>query len=293
VEQGTLNSITPFIRMVKIQKTHSLSGEWVDFDNVFTYIESGEADFIIDGTRYHVKAGNAIVMHPFLKHIIHSTSTDPLVQYIFHFDLFFDDQRSLFTQIGIDSYDVFSSAPDNEMLLNSIPPVTFINHLDQPYLKNRFLIMLKEYYEKKNDSQLILKSIAIELLAIFIRNQTNYSLVKGKMTRSWAMLEKAITYINLNYGDEYLDNVKISLAADVTPNYISQAFKKQLRIPMHRYINHIRIERAKALLVQGDRKFTEIASIVGFSGIHVFSKVFKKTVGMTPSEFIASNSTMV
>lgn len=285
-----LNEISPFVRMVKIQKASYLSGEWIDHDNVFTYIAEGEADFILDGIQYHLKEGNAIVMPPYLKHLVRSTSTIPLVQYTFHFDLFYDLERSLLTKIGVDAYDHNIEVRKGETVLNAMEPVTYINHPEQPYLKNRFHIMHKEYLDQKPGVELMIKSIAIELLAVFIRNQTNQTGIKSKMTKSWAMLEKAITYININYSDEELDNVQISQFADVTPNYLSQAFKKHLGIPMHSYVNHIRIERAKELILKRDKKLTEVASLVGFSGIHVFSKIFKKTVGMTPSEFLASNT---
>lgn len=290
MEYHELNGISPFVRMVKIQKASYLSGEWIDHDNVFTYIAEGEADFILDGIQYHLKGGNVIVMPPYLKHLVRSTSTIPLVQYTFHFDLFYDRERSLLTKIGVAAYDHSIAVREGETVLKAIAPVTYINHPEQPYLKNRFHIMHKEYLDQKPGVELMIKSIAIELLAIYLRNQSNHAHVKSIMTKSWAMLEKAITYINKNYSNEELDNVQISQFADVTPNYLSQAFKKHLGIPMHSYVNHIRIERAKELILKRDQKLTEVASSVGFSGIHVFSKIFKKTVGMTPSEFLASNT---
>jgi len=38
------NSISPFVRTGRIMKSYSLTGEWMDHDHVYTYIEQGEAE---------------------------------------------------------------------------------------------------------------------------------------------------------------------------------------------------------------------------------------------------------
>ncbi|NRF94149.1 cupin domain-containing protein [Paenibacillus frigoriresistens] len=66
----------------------------MDYDHVYTYIEQGEAEFFLDGVKYQVKEGDILLMPPFMAHIIRSTSEVPLIQYIFHFDLYYDEERS-------------------------------------------------------------------------------------------------------------------------------------------------------------------------------------------------------
>lgn len=83
-----MNHISPFVRAARMTESFSLAGEWIDHDHVYTYIEQGEAEFFLSGVKYLVKEGDIVLMHPFMSHIIRSTSTQPLIQYIFHFDLF-------------------------------------------------------------------------------------------------------------------------------------------------------------------------------------------------------------
>ena len=74
----------------------------MDYDHVYTYIEQGEAEFFLDGVKYYVTEGDVLLMHPHMAHIIRSTSTTvPLIQYIFHFDLYYDEKRALWTETGI------------------------------------------------------------------------------------------------------------------------------------------------------------------------------------------------
>ena len=54
------------------------------------------------------------------------------------------------------------------------------------------------------------------------------------------------------------------------------------------YYKITKLEKAKELIRQGDYTFTQIASILNYSSIHYFSKVFKKYLGMTPTEYSIS-----
>ncbi|HDS07286.1 MAG TPA: hybrid sensor histidine kinase/response regulator, partial [Bacteroides sp.] len=55
------------------------------------------------------------------------------------------------------------------------------------------------------------------------------------------------------------------------------------------FINSVRLKQAAMLLLEGDRKVSEIAFEVGFNDPKYFSKIFKKHFGKTPSEFVEAN----
>ena len=89
--------------------------------------------------------------------------------------------------------------------------------------------------------------------------------------------------------DERLaDHVSLAaLAALVrlSPCHFSRAFKQSFGMPPHRFHIHRRIERAKELLADPGRSVTEIAISVGFSSASSFNGAFRKTTGVTPSEY--------
>jgi two-component system response regulator YesN len=62
-------------------------------------------------------------------------------------------------------------------------------------------------------------------------------------------------------------------------------FKKELGKNFVDYLNEIRIEKAKELLKDVQYKAYEIAEMVGIPDAHYFSKLFKKYVGVTPTEY--------
>jgi len=287
----TLNLMSPFVRFVKITKSHSLAGEWQDYDNVFTYIEQGEAIFVLNGVSYRMGEGDAILMTPFMPHIIRSTSDQPLIQYIMHFDCRYDRERSEWDIVGKGG-EKQRHVPDHERMFASFPPVAHIREADRIDLKRRFLALYKEYMDKQHVHSLMLKSIALELIVIFLRNQTNQPAREMKITKGWSILESCINYIQKNYHNSALDNGKIGDVVGVSPSHLSHLFKEQLGITVHKYLTHVRMEHAKKRMLDNKFTLTQIAEQVGFSSIHHFSRAFKNMVGMTGSKYMALHSNM-
>ncbi len=100
--------------------------------------------------------------------------------------------------------------------------------------------------------------------------------------------ERVISSI-MRYMQEHLsEEISLSLLADefhLNPQYISQLFKNEIGVGFLAYLTNIRIEKAKKLLLSTALSVTEISSYAGYSDYRVFTKVFKKTEGITPSQF--------
>lgn len=71
----------------------------------------------------------------------------------------------------------------------------------------------------------------------------------------------------------------------VTPNYLSNLFKKETGIGFTSYVSHLRIERAKSLLAGTKLRMLEIAEESGFDNSSYFTTVFKQLTGKSPSEY--------
>jgi two-component system response regulator YesN len=95
---------------------------------------------------------------------------------------------------------------------------------------------------------------------------------------------KAIKYVNSNY---HKDISLQSIADEVflSPTYISELFRKETGYNFTTYLNNLRINKAKELLCLPDLRISEIADIVGYNNSSYFIRIFKKAVGMPPSEY--------
>lgn len=71
----------------------------------------------------------------------------------------------------------------------------------------------------------------------------------------------------------------------VSHYYLSRVFKNCVGMGFRDFVNHVRIEQSKLLLRRTDMTLVEIAISVGFNDQSYFSKVFKRTVGVTPKQY--------
>lgn len=71
----------------------------------------------------------------------------------------------------------------------------------------------------------------------------------------------------------------------LTPHYFGQLFKTECGVLFHTYLTQVRMEKACELLQKPDMKIYQVCEQVGYIDAKYFSKVFQKTVGMTPNEY--------
>ncbi|ETT32929.1 AraC family transcriptional regulator [Paenibacillus sp. FSL R7-269] len=73
--------------------------------------------------------------------------------------------------------------------------------------------------------------------------------------------------------------------AGISPNYLSVIFKKETGVPVNEYIQQIKIEEAKNMILFSNTPLSEIGSLLSFSDQSYFTKVFKKHTGLTPKQY--------
>ncbi len=71
----------------------------------------------------------------------------------------------------------------------------------------------------------------------------------------------------------------------ISPNYLSQLFKKHMNVGISEYITSQKIDESKKLLKETNLKIYEISDRLGFESSFYFSKVFKKTTGVSPKDY--------
>ncbi|MDF2650263.1 MAG: helix-turn-helix protein [Paenibacillus sp.] len=97
------------------------------------------------------------------------------------------------------------------------------------------------------------------------------------------IIEQAIIYIETNYTkDISLDSCADHLGT--TPITLSKSFKQVTGINFIDYVTDLRLNKAKELLRETDRKMNDIAEAVGYQQTY-FNRIFKKQVGVTPSQY--------
>ncbi|MBR0137088.1 MAG: helix-turn-helix domain-containing protein [Erysipelotrichaceae bacterium] len=105
-----------------------------------------------------------------------------------------------------------------------------------------------------------------------------------EIVESENIIVRARRYVEENY-HENIDREDVAAVAFVTPNYLSKLFKNSMGMNLREYINQLRIDEAKRLLISTSMSVSEIASYVGYFNISYFSTVFHKIVGVSPFDW--------
>jgi len=115
---------------------------------------------------------------------------------------------------------------------------------------------------------------------------TNVMTKKGEHSNH--CIEKAKEYIKEHYKND-ISLEEVSRKVDISLYYFSKLFKDVVGENFIDYLTRIRIESAKELLQSGI-SIKEVAIEVGYRDSNYFSRLFKKCVGITPTEFKERNS---
>ena len=98
------------------------------------------------------------------------------------------------------------------------------------------------------------------------------------------LILRAIEYIEQNYRGK-LSLKDAANALYISPNYLSELFKKTTGQNFSDYLNDVRMERSRIYLADVGRKIGDISELVGFSDARYFSSAFRKKYGMTPLDY--------
>lgn len=103
-----------------------------------------------------------------------------------------------------------------------------------------------------------------------------------------AQEERPIQAIARYLQEHLAEDVSLSVLAEefhLSAQYISQLFKSEIGVNFLAYLTGIRMERARKLLLTTPLSVAEVSEQVGYGDYRVFTKVFKKSEGITPSQY--------
>ena len=123
----------------------------------------------------------------------------------------------------------------------------------------------------------------------YMRNWIRYFIDKAvhyteEIAKSQTVIGKVKEYIHANLKNE-ITREDIANHVFLNPDYLTRVFKKSTGLSIIEYVTEARIKKSLALLNDSNLPISAVASEVGYDNLTYFSKLFKKAVGITPSEY--------
>lgn len=139
--------------------------------------------------------------------------------------------------------------------------------------------LYKEFKDADDLSPLAMEGLALEMLAELARAAKR---VSTKKAPRW--LGRVVERIH----DEFAKPISLAnLAevADVHPSHLAQVFREHFHCSPGEFIRQVRIEQAMRRMTDSEASLADISLATGFSDQSHFSRLFKRTTGLTPAQF--------
>lgn len=245
------------------------------------YIKEGKGKQCINYNYYPYKKGNIFLLPP-LK--CHSFLLEEPTDFVF---LRFT--QSFFKQQNTKSSNFENWYKEASFILtnyNQKPGDIIKNIYDKKHIIQLTNIISHELKDGDPSSEEIIRIIMVSVLHIVMRNVKiiNRDLI-GTINKDSKFIE-IINYIQENISNpELLKAENIAEKFHISPNYISEFFKKTSGNTLKNYIIKSRLKLVEVRLLNSDFNLNQIADELGFSDASHLTRTFKKHTGLTISEF--------
>lgn len=229
----------------------------MDFVDI-TYIISGQAEYIINGIKYTVSAGDLLCI-PFGSTRSATCSPNTLMECY-----------SINGKVrNIDGTDISLPLP---LICN----IGLHKDILALYSKMNTVWTLK-------DPGYILRARGLYLMIL----QRYFQVIVFNKDTSVVdtRIKKVLHYISNHYKDP-LSVQKMAKMINLSDMYFGNLFKKETGMSFKNFLTLVRMNRAEEMLYSGEYKIHEIADACGFSDVFYFSRIFKKHRGIAPSDAI-------
>lgn len=199
------------------------------------------------------------------------------------------ERESEFLLLGIDPALLKQTAIDvlNQETVELIPLLT----THDPLIHSLALTLKAELESSQVGGRMYAEAIARTLAIHLLRN---YSVHQKAIKIPTAQglpkhkLYQATDYIN-DFLDQELSLAKIAAIVEMSPFHFARLFKQSTGLAPHQFVIRCRVERARELLMRGDRSIADIATEVGFANQSHLTRHFKHIVGVTPKVALESS----
>lgn len=161
----------------------------------------------------------------------------------------------------------------------------FLPHFTKPVIKQTDLALsVCDLYDTvvKNAPRLEKEETFFLLLEQLLR-QNNTSQAAALQEKKAALIEKTCAYLEQHFAQNVsLDD--LTATTNLSKSHLLHIFTKETGVTPYRYLQSIRIEKAKQLLKQGEAPALA-AYQTGFSDQSHFSRFFKTFIGLTPKQY--------
>jgi AraC-like DNA-binding protein len=230
----------------------------------FIYHVSGNGSILNANIKSQFEAGKIYLTMPGMVHEFYNTSEEDLVTYEVKFEI---------------------NEPTLKEKILKLPFEVSTNN--QP-IGDIFASM---YTQSKKKEPLYKEMICADMYRLFVLLQRSVleensmsSIEMDFSTMEKEDVAKVVAYLEKNMHND-ISLAQMAKLVHLEKIHFLKKFKKQTSVTPKKYLNSMRMKRAKTLLQYSDMNITQISEAVGFKNIHYFSRTFSQYMNVSPTEY--------
>ncbi|MBC8164078.1 MAG: AraC family transcriptional regulator [Roseiflexaceae bacterium] len=239
---------------------------WHEFYEL-CYVLAGSGTHMLNGTTMQLQPGSMFLLTPADFHALLPAPPQPLQVFniIFAETLLTEETRGL----------LFSRVTQQHVVSEAM----------RSSLEADFARLLREFADQQLGAQHVVQSTLIRILIDFVR--ATRVLPTPACSRAGVQhqaLQRALVYIHHHFRQP-LTLDAVARAAHLSPTYLSERFHERVGMTFQAYVQRLRIEFARSIVVLTTLPITEIAYAAGFVTLSHFERVFKQHYHMSPRQY--------
>lgn len=237
------------------------------------YLISGEYDFYCDSNLYHANAEDVIIINPFERYV---SKVNNLANIKYNSLLVNITEK--YTGFLFQKYFAPFVLGEQKFVnvISDIDVKKIVIELFNGFISGKAFSEI-EAYEK------FLRLIELLRCSHIQENQPNKS--SDRLIKHKEIVNLALDYIYEHYADQ-VTLTSIAKSCYVTEAHLCRIFKNDTGKSPINYLIDFRVKKSVALLADFDLSISEVSKKCGFTDVSYFSKCFKKTMKMSPSDYV-------
>ncbi|HBF39871.1 MAG TPA: AraC family transcriptional regulator [Firmicutes bacterium] len=233
-------------------------------------VTGGKGSITLERKKYPIKGGMLLYIGPDVLHSMKIDVEGPGCFFSVHFSFV------------LVSFNDGSWAINDRVQRVPLQPVQALQ--DSYSIQDAFKKLTDSWNAKLPGYEFVARTLLEGLLIAIYQNTQRQNQNYGASLK----VEKIIDFMHENINSK-ITLTELSELTQLSPTYLSRAFKEATEYSVIEYFNKMKIDKAKELLIEGGKKVKEVAGALGFSDEFYFSRIFKKIEGVSPSEFYSKN----
>lgn len=245
------------------------------------YFIQGDVNYHIEGHNYQIEKGDLLLINNKEIHRPKFNSDKLYERLTIHFAPWH------FNKFSTGNFNILDCFENREPGHNNLITSKKVEESNSVYYLNKIIRFL---LKKDKDKEIMLTTLLVQLLYYLNKINRNTNKKNSRFSDAVEYNEKVteiIKYINNNLNQKFTLE-KLAKKFYLDKYYLSHLFKENTSFSVFQYINYKKIMKAKELLIRGFN-CSQVADKLNFGNYSNFYKIFKKEIGISPSEYQKDN----